>query len=166
VEKKYWSFSLVEEKLVEAMQLWRRSPGGGSWPFASDGPWHLVQPDDTGAARAEILLNAEREGKPAVEAPKRMPLTRDEVKERDEVSEWMRFAPERDRKLVAVVTDFYARGYKQIKWKKVRDVLIRSGEPSISARGLGMRYSRAITAIAKRLNSPEMLAGGVSTLVN
>jgi hypothetical protein len=33
----------VQEDLVEVMQMWWRAPGGGKWPFASDGPWHLIR---------------------------------------------------------------------------------------------------------------------------
>ena len=38
----WWTFDLVREALVETIVLWRRSPGQGRWPFASDGPWHLM----------------------------------------------------------------------------------------------------------------------------
>ncbi|MEH6723219.1 MAG: hypothetical protein V7686_06835, partial [Qipengyuania sp.] len=33
----------LEERLVGVHALWLRSPGGGKWPFAGDGPWHLAQ---------------------------------------------------------------------------------------------------------------------------
>jgi hypothetical protein len=41
--KHHWSFAEVQEDLVEVMQMWWRAPGGGRWPFASDGPWHLIR---------------------------------------------------------------------------------------------------------------------------
>src|SRR4051794_25298419 len=38
----FWTFEAVQERLVEAMRLWWRSPGGGRWPFAGDAPWQLM----------------------------------------------------------------------------------------------------------------------------
>lgn len=156
------SFADVERQMVEAMELWQRTPGEGRWPFAGDGPWHLVTPDASEAGRAEFVLNAEREGKAAAEAPRRLPLSLEEVRRRDAISEWLRLAPEQDRRLVTLVLARYARGDKQIKWKRIREQLIRSGEPAISARGLGMRYSRAITAIARSLKMADFWGYGMS----
>ncbi len=152
VATKLLTFGEVQALLVEAMELWHRSPGDGRWPFAGDGPWHLVTPDATDVGRAEHVLNAEREGKPAAEPPRRLPLSLAQIEQRDRISEWIKLAPERDRKLVALVLDRLARG-KQVKWNKVREQLIRAGEPAITARGLGMRYSRAITQIARGLKN-------------
>jgi hypothetical protein len=162
VMRRDWSFAAVQEMMVEAIELWKRTPGDGRWPFANDGPWHLVRPEGE-ADVAEIVLNAEREGKPAVDIPKRLPLSRADVRRRDQISEWLRFAPERDRKLVALVLARLARGEKNVKWAKVRRQLIKAGEPSITARGLGMRYSRAITEIVKALNGAENRGGILST---
>jgi hypothetical protein len=53
----FWTFDAVEERLIEAMRLWWRSPGGGRWPFASDAPWHLmtrVQPTILRPSRSRI----------------------------------------------------------------------------------------------------------------
>ena len=38
----WWTFDLVREALVEVLDMWRRSPGDGRSPFATDGPWHLM----------------------------------------------------------------------------------------------------------------------------
>lgn len=165
VDKHSLSFAEVQEAMIEAMELWHRSPGEGRWPFAGDGPWHLVTPDASDAGRAEFVLNAEREGNAAAEAPRRLPLSLEEVQRRDLVSEWMKLAPERDRKLLTLVLARYARGDRQIKWKRIREQLIRSGEAPISARGLGMRYSRAITQIARSLKMADFCANGVSMLM-
>ena len=157
------TFVEVQASMVEAMELWHRTPGDGRWPFAGDGPWHLVTPDATDVGRAEHVLNAEREGEPAAEPPRRLPLSLAEVERRDRVSEWIKLAPERDRKLVALVLSRLAKGDKRVKWSKIRQQLIKSGEPAISARGLGMRYSRAVTAIVQALNAAENGAGIVSS---
>lgn len=162
VAKHSLTFDEVEERLIEAMDLWHRSPGEGRWPFASDGPWHLVVPDASDAGRAEHILNAEREGKAAAETPRRLPLLLAEVERRDRTSEWIGHAPERDRRLVTLVLAHKARSDRPVKWSRIRQQLIKAGEASISARGLGMRYSRAITAIAKSLNSLKSGADGVS----
>jgi hypothetical protein len=38
----FWTFDAVQERLIEAMRLWWRSPGRRRWPFAGDAPWHLM----------------------------------------------------------------------------------------------------------------------------
>jgi hypothetical protein len=164
VMSRVWTFKAVEDQMIEAMELWARSPGDKRWPFAGDGPWSLVVPDASDVGIAEHVLNAEAEGRPATEAPRRLPLTREEIRKRDRVSEWLRFAPEADRKLVGLVLARLALGRKP-KWRTIRSQLIKAGEPAITARGLGMRYSRAITAIVKALNAAENRSGIVSTPV-
>lgn len=132
----FWTFDTVQEGLVEAMILWKRSPGGGRWPFASDGPWYLV--------KAELYG-------PDVDkdAPLRpMPLTRAEVDERDATSEWLRFVPDRDRRLVILAIAQIASGRARVNWIGLRKPM----RVKLGADGLRMRYSRAITAICRKLN--------------
>lgn len=133
----FWTFDSVQERLVAAMVLWKRSPGGGSWPFASDGPWHLVT----------FELYGPDVDKDAPLRP--MPLTRAEVEERDQVSEWLRLVPDRDRRLVILGIAQLASGRARIDWMGLR----RPMGVAMGADGLRMRYSRAITAICKSLNS-------------
>jgi hypothetical protein len=131
-----WTFDMVEERLVEAMHLWRRSPGGGSWPFASDGPWHLV--------KAELYG-------PDVDkdAPLRpLPLRMAEVEERDQVSAWLLWVGDRDRRLVVLAVSALAKGHKQVPWMELR----RPMGVALGADGLRMRYGRAIQTICNRLN--------------
>lgn len=149
----FHTFESVQDQLIEAMQLWRRSPGDGRWPFAGDGPWHLVRTEATAQEAWDIKRNAHDMGRSTAELPARpLPLSLEEVALRDATSEWIALAPERDRKLVALVLEHKACSDKPVKWTRIRQQLIRAGEPTITARGLGMRYSRAITAIAKALN--------------
>lgn len=131
----FWTFELVQERLIEAMLLWRRSPGGGAWPFASDGPWHLI--------RKEWSDWDARDPKPL----RSLPLTRDEVRQRDETSQWMALVGERDRPLVVLAITWKARGYSQIPWKR----MLRPLGLKFGADGLRMRYGRAIRAIAVEL---------------
>mgnify|MGYP003577860621 CR=1 FL=1 len=46
-EASFWTYERVEERLVETMRCWWRMPGGGRWPFAGDGPWHLARRENT-----------------------------------------------------------------------------------------------------------------------
>lgn len=149
------TFAEVQERLVEAMILWRRSPGGGRWPFAGDGPWHLVRDDGSWQAAWDHNLNALQTGRPATEKPRPLPLSRAEVAERDRVSEWLRFVPERDRRLVVLALTQLARGHSSPRWSVIRPML----NAEIGTRGLAQRYSRAITNIVKSL---KRLGDGVS----
>jgi hypothetical protein len=130
-----WTYDEVQEDLVEAMLMWMRAPGGGRWPFASDGPWHLIRKEwEDWDAREPAPL-------------RRLPLTLADVRRRDRVSEWLLLAPEADRQLIVIVLGQLARGVKRVSWKKVRSML----DAEISPRGLGMRYSRSIAAIVRAL---------------
>jgi hypothetical protein len=132
-----WTFDMVEERLIETMDLWRRSPGGGGWPFASDGPWHLV--------KAELYG-------PDVDkdAPLRpLPLRVAEVEQRDETSGWLLWiADESTRRLVVLAVTKLAKGHKQVPWKE----LLRPMGVRFGAHGLRKRYGRALSTICARLN--------------
>lgn len=151
------TFREVEARLVEAMRLWRRSPGGGRWPFAGDGPWHLVRGDGSAQEEWDRRYNDHRGG--FQEKPRPLPLSIDEVEERDRVSEWLRFVPERDRRLVVLALVQLANGAPHPKWSRIRLQLTEE----IGARGLGQRYSRAITGIVRALERAENCARGVSS---
>lgn len=137
-----WSFAAVEERMIEAALLWRRSPGGGRWPFASDGPWHLL-------TRETRAGDYDARGGEGGEAPalRSLPLSRDEVMERDEASGWLELVDERDRRLVALAIAEQARTSQRVNWMAMR---AKMGIP-LGAEGLRKRYSRSITAIARQL---------------
>lgn len=153
------TFKEVEQALVEAARLWWRTPdkigpsgrnilisgSGGTgiqigMGFGKDGPWELADRDLYG---------------PDVDkdAPIRMaPLSRAEVAVREAISAWLLWAPERDRRLVAVaVRQMAARGYKSPKFMELR----RAMGIALGADGLRMRYNRAVTGIARELNCNE-----------
>jgi hypothetical protein len=135
-EEVFWTFDMVEERLVEAVHLWRRSPGGGRSPYATDGPWELAASDLWG---------------PDVDkdAPLRpLPLRRREVAARDEASAWLLFVPERDRRLVVLAVTALASGFSQVPWMRLRKPM---GVP-FGAHGLRKRYCRAIQSICNRIN--------------
>lgn len=138
--KHYWTYEEVQEDLVEARRLWRRAPGGGRWPFAGDGPWHLVSKETAAGDYDEKHGNEDAEARP-------LPLSRAELRMMEQISEWLQYAPERDRQLIVVVLSQLARGAKRVSWTKVQ----RRLDSENSSRGLGMRYSRAIAKIAQEL---------------
>lgn len=150
------SFAEVQERLVEAMRLWRRSPGGGKWPFAGDGPWHLVRDDGSWQAEWDHRVNAHKQG--YQEKPRPLPLSIEEVAERDQVSEWLLLVPERDRRLVVLALIQLANGQSRVRWSQIRRQLTEETSPH----GLGMRYSRAITKIARSAKTADFCADGVS----
>ena len=162
-ETLFWTFDAVQERLVEAMRLWHRSPGGGRWPFASDAPWHLM----TRAARIEcagyregrekqLHLQAEdaEEAKRWEGSDARGPLSRDDVARRDEATEWLSIIPARDRRLVILALTQLAKGAKQVAWVRLKPLL----GVEFGADGLRMRYSRAVSGIAKALNAGGAVA--------
>lgn len=140
----FWAFADVEERLVEAMRLWWHVEGAG-WPFASDGPWHLIATDKT--------WDWDLDRRPDVRVPK-LPLTREQMMRRDEATGWLRHAPDRDRRLVVLGVTALAAGRKRVPFRALlRPMGLRTG-----ADGLRKRYSRAISAICERLNGAELRA--------
>lgn len=130
------TFADVEARLVEALRCWRRMPGGGRWPFAADGPWHLI--------RKEWADWDARDPAPL----RRLPLRRDEIAAMEEATEWLRLVPDRDRRIVVLALLQLAAGRRQVSWSEVK----RRLGVGIGARGVGMRYRRAISNIAKALS--------------
>lgn len=140
----FYSFALVEDRLVEAMRLWWHVSGGW-WPFASDGPWHLIATDDSWDWDSDRWADAPM--------PK-LPLSREQMRRRDEATAWLRHAPERDRRLVVLAVTALAAGRKRVPWRSLlRPMRMRRG-----ADGLRMRYGRAVNAICVALNTAEIRA--------
>lgn len=137
----FWTFEEVQDRLVEAMQFQRRI-GGGTWPFASDGPWHLIVRDWWDWAA--------HEEKPVP----RIPLSREQMARMEEATGWLVHAPEADRRLIILALNALAAGRRQVPWTRLlKPMRVRHG-----AHGLRKRYSRAITAICEALNAAEMRA--------
>lgn len=145
----WWTFDLVREELVEVTRLWWRSPGSGSSPYAGDGPWELLLRDEAAGdydARGGFDTSSD-----VVLRPR--PLSREEVARRDAGSEWLRFIDKADdRRLVVLCCTFYASGYRQVPWRKVkRRMGVERGEA-----GLRKRFERAVSAVAQALNGAEI----------
>lgn len=152
-----WTPDAVKDRLVDALWLWRRSPGGGKWPFASDAPWHLI----TRATRIECggfkgrELQLRKQDEDAEEAKRwagldrRGALTRDEVSRRDEATEWLTLVDEDARKVLIAGIVQLAAGRSNIDWRRVK----ASIGVEIGNKGVYRRYTRAIAAIANGVNA-------------
>jgi hypothetical protein len=75
------------------------------------------------------------------------PLTRDEVGERDQASEWLALVPAADRRIVVLALYDLQRG-RRVSWLAMRaQVGVKLG-----ADGLARRYTKALDLIARHLN--------------
>jgi hypothetical protein len=144
----FWSFAMVQAALIEAHDLWRRTPRVGHRPLKSCWPNEMLQRIDGGDHDA-------RGGDMVAPEPRPLPLSRDEVAHRDTVSEWLTFIPgELNRKIVVLATAKLASGRTEIPWMWVqRQLRIGRGRGAVAR-----RYDRAIAAICAALNHPEVVS--------
>lgn len=148
------SWKDVEDRLVEAAELWMRTPGsgfspGGRGPWASDGPWHLLTDSVRAGGKWEawrhrIDIERDRTARGG-EGKRPMGLTADEVARRDEADGWMQCAPEADRQLIMAAIWQQARTGQRINWAAMLNVV---GQER-GKEGLRKRYVRALTAVAE-----------------
>lgn len=153
------SIAEVQEAFVRCHALERREPGGGRWPFAGDGPWHLlrreVEAGDYGGDGVD--------GAASSDAP-RTPLSAAEVGELATLRSWLLLIPEatgkgmsvdHDRKLVWFATGRLHAGETSVPWKAVGRWIGSPRHPQT----LSQRYDRALGAVSCRLNGwPERRA--------
>lgn len=141
---RFMTFAETEGRMVEAMQTWWRTPDRErGWQHVKAlWPDILRFPD-------RYVVGGEHDERPVVTLPRRPAPTRDQIAEMIEASEWMVHVEDRDRRLVAVVLTLKAKGVKRVLWTRIWD---RLGRGAPGPDGLRMRYSRAITDIAKRLS--------------
>jgi hypothetical protein len=164
-----WTWRLVEGRLIEAAELWRRSPSaavspGRSSPFASDGPWELLTRraragSDWESWRREIedaaVAAARDKGAFAASAGwMRGGLNTIEVARRDEASEWLALVPEADRLLVIAAIWHQAMTGQRVDWMRMK----RAAGVSYGAEGVRKRFVRALTVVADALNSRRRLS--------
>lgn len=137
-----WTFDLVQERLVEAMLLWRRMPD-------RERGWLVVR-----AYWPEMRRHHHFGDYADVEAsPRALPLSRDEVGRMEEASAWLMLVGERDRALVALAVSWLASGRAQVPWRR----LLKPLGISFGSDGLRMRYGRAIRAIAVELERRQVV---------
>lgn len=132
------TFDDVETRLVEAIHLqWRTECG--SWPFASDGPWHLVKAELYGP-------DVDRARMP------RLPLSRSEMAALSEAMGWLALVRgDFERRLIVLAVTRLAKGDKQVPWRR----LLRVMGLERGADGLRMRYARAMSSLVMALNTAE-----------
>lgn len=150
---RFWSFDDVEERLVEAMELWRRSPDRERGWLHVKAYW----PDIRRSGEFRVDASGEVDFPEQEPETRPLPLTRAEVASMMEASDWMRHVPERDRRLVALVLVYKVQG-KQPQWLKLK----RRLGVAFGADGLRKRYSRAVSDVCKALNEAEKLKDGAS----
>jgi len=149
----FWTFDAVEDRFIEAMRFaWRDEPG--SWPFAGDGPWALIQ-----AVAGDYDA---RGGDMDAPPPMRVALTRAERARMDEAVGWLALVPPparpgarlgegSDARLIVLAARKLGakRGEErgQVPWTRLlRPMGLKKG-----AGALARRYGRAIAAVAVAL---------------
>lgn len=149
-----WTFDMVEDRLVEAAQLWRRMPDPDA-RYGLDGRissiWRSFYRD---AELCRLGFEAE------VEEPRLRP-SRGDIARMQEASDWIAKMPEANRRLAlaAIVSLAAARLHSErarIEWERLRE---RLGIERPGADGLRKRYGATITAVANYLNSAEIRPG-------
>lgn len=139
-----WTWQAVEDRLVEAMRCWRRSPDAEA-RFAIGGrissAWQHYAPSRRDLALWDMLLELQ------APTPRALPLSRAEVADMLEASDWLRLVREDDRRLVVIALGILASGAAAVPWMKLK----RTMNIAYGADGLRKRYSRALTDVAKAL---------------
>lgn len=149
----FLSYDQVEERLVEAVCLWRKAPD-------RERGWLKVRACWPDIRRAEFIRIIGNELDWPEEKPEArpLPLSRLQVAEMEEAGDWLRFVAERDRKLVVLALSYKASG-KRPPWERIWNGLGR-GKPG--PEGLQMRYRKAIATICQQVNGAGNCEGGVS----
>ncbi len=146
----------LEEALVHLHALERRMPGGGRWPFAGDGPWHLIQGEVGDLASeadwSETLIVTEsgqelRVRKVDARAP-RPPLDAGEVAEYERMRRWVMLAPADARRIVWEATGHLHRGESRPQWGEMKREMAYPRTP----RRMAQVYREALAVILCRLN--------------
>lgn len=144
----FWTWAMVEERWVEAMRLWRRAPDRERGWLTVRSWWPEIR------IEAEVDAQGDRHYVDKDAKPRPLPLTRAQVAEMEAAAEWFSVVPKRDKRLVVLGLAQLAADRPSISWKRVRARL----DAEISPRGLGMRYSRALTRVANALNAGRLKA--------
>lgn len=143
-EETWWTFEMVQERLVEAFGFLDRVTPSGHNPYAGDGPWSQIVRDwrvDYGD-RAAVVEDGARD---------RGGLNSVEVDRMEATLGWIKFIPARGnlRRLMGVVILQLLNGGSQPRWADVR----RSLKTKQSNDVLRHSYSAAICRIAEKLNA-------------
>jgi len=135
------SIAQLEDELVAVHGLWWRTPGAGCWPFAGDGPWHLIQGEGGDWAGDGV------DGVSSSAVP-RPALDRRDVARRERVTAWLGLIDVADRRVVHAGTLALWRGEARVPWGELARGL-RWGK-SVSA--LAWAYRKALAVMLCRLH--------------
>lgn len=140
----FMTFDDVEARMVDALHLWRRAPD-------RERGWLHVRSFWPEIRRSEFIrvVGGELDWPDPTPDLRPLPLTRAEVAAMNEAADWLKHAPEQDRKLVALSLGCLAAGHKQVPWSKLKPLL----GVDYGVHGLRKRYCRAVATIAAELNS-------------
>lgn len=142
-DSQFWTFEMVQERLIEALLCMRRLPD-------REAGWQRVR-----ANWPDVVMHSffGDYGDTDPDArPRPLPLTRRALAEMEEAGEWLMIVKPEDRRLVALAISCLARGDARVPWMQLRGAMgVRFG-----ADGLRKRYGRAINAICNRLNGAEI----------
>lgn len=138
----------MEEMLIECHDLWHRSPGQARWPFAGDGPWHLLRRDG-GAGD----YGGDGQDGVSSDKPPRTPLRTREVDRRDLVTGWLGAVPEIiDRRMIWLATRQLHKGEGRIPWKALKGWLGYER----TTRALAWRYRVVLARMVCQVNGWPM----------
>jgi hypothetical protein len=137
----FLTFDDVQEEMVEALRGWRRMPDRERSWLRSRSHWPEI-------FRHRAFGDYADEEQPE---PKPLPLTRAQIARLHEVGEWLRFAPEADRQLIALALAQLAAGRKRVSWTHVR----RKMNAEVGTRALGQRFTRGLAKIVEAVNAAE-----------
>lgn len=139
VGETFWSFALVEERLIEAWRFLQRLPDREAGWLRTHvmSLWREVVPD-----RLERFEEA---------APVRLGLRSREVDRMEETLAWLDHTRPVDRRLIGFVLRYLAMDQAHPEWLTIRTQMGWDGTPD----ALRKRYNRSITRIAHALNAAE-----------
>lgn len=147
-EHVFYTFDLVEERLIDAMLLWRRAPDRERSWMAVRSLWPDIRRPGSEEHWWDPIdreFNLKPEDRPP---PRPLPLTRAEVAEMNRVGEWLGLVPEQDRKVVVLAVLALASGRTRVPWSR----LLRPLGMKRGAGAIEQAYRRSIGTIAFRLN--------------
>ncbi len=151
-----WGIGSVEEALIACHDLWWRTPGGGRWPYAGDGPWHLIQ-GEAGDYAGDGQDGVSSSAKP------RIGLDLAEVAVRERVSVWVPTLENADERIIVREALPYRARDERPGWKHMAQTirfpvfddygdLVGTRRWARSYSNMGWHYYHGLACIACRLN--------------
>lgn len=137
------TFEQVQERLVEAVELWQRMPDPDA-RFGLGGRISSIWRSFVRDGELRALVDAR------TEEPRRPLPSRGDIGRMYEATDWIVHVAERDRVMVGWAVAYLASGEARVPWEKLWKALGR-GRPGPD--GLRKRYDQSISRIAMALNT-------------